>query len=180
MPAHIVEQFDGSSRTAQRILVAVLLVLAAGLGVLGSVAPDDDVSASVQLWVSISLAAVFVAASWMFSRMRLELEIDDRGFSARVRPFRSVRVDADSVEHAELVDVQPFSEFGGWWDRGLRSNRLLGGSGQTALRITYVQRAGAREPRTCRLTLLSAHAQLLFDVLQLGDRAAGSNTILRQ
>jgi len=180
MPAHIVERFDGSSRSAKRILVAVLLVLAVGLGAVGAVAPDDDVSASVQLWVSISLAALFVAASWTFGRMQLELEIDDRGFTARVRPFRSVRVDADSVEQAELVDVQPFSEFGGWWDRGLRSNRLLGGTGQTALRITYVQRAGAREPRTCRLTLLSAHAQRLFEVLQLGGSAASSNTNLRQ
>lgn len=180
MPAHVVEQFDGSSRSAQRILVAVQLVLAAGLGAVGAVAPDGDVSASVQLWVSIALAAVFVAASWMFSRMRLELEIDDRGFTARVRPFRRLRVDAQSVVHAELVDVQPFSEFGGWWERGLRSNRLLGGTGRTALLVTYLLDTGTREPKTCRLTLLSAYAQLLFDVLHLGDRAAGTNTDLRQ
>lgn len=168
-PISIVEQFDGSSRRAQRILVSVLLVLAAGLGALGALAPDDDVSASVQWWVSISLAAVFAAASWMFSRMRLELQIDDRGFTARVRPFRRLRVDAPSVVHAELVDVQPFSEFGGWWDRGLRSKRLLGGTGRTALRVTYLLDNGAREPRTCQLTLLSTHAQYLLQALQSGE-----------
>lgn len=171
MPALIVERFDGSSRIAQRIFVAILLILAVGLGTLGALAPDDDVSAALQLWISISLAAVFAAASWMFGRMRLELQVDDRGFTARVRPFRSLRVDAHSVVHAELVEVQPFSKFGGWWDKGLRSNRLLGGTGSTALRVTYLHRNGAREPRTCRLTLLSTHAGHLFDVLQRGESA---------
>lgn len=164
-PICAVERFDGSSRNAQRILVAVLLFLAAGLGVLGALAPDGDVSAAVQLWVSVSLAAACAAAAWMFSRMRLELQIDGRGFTARVRPFRRLRVDAQTVVGAELVKVQPFSEFGGWWDRGLRGNRLLGGTGRTALQVTYLDDRGGREPRECRLTLLSTHAEQLLDML---------------
>ena len=128
------EQFDGSSRLAQRILVAVLLILAAGLAAVGALAPDEDVSAAVQWWISLSLAALFKAASWMFGRMRLELAIDEHGFAARVRPFRSMWVDADSVEHVELVQLD----------------------------------IGARERRTCRLALLSAHAQHLIKTLQPG------------
>ena len=123
----IVELFDDGSRRAQRIFAATLLILGVGLGALTVFVPDDDLSGAGRLWVSILLVAGFVAASWMFGRMRLELQIDNRGFTARVRPFRRVRVDAQAVVHAELVEVQPFSEFGGWRDKGLRSNRLLGG-----------------------------------------------------
>ena len=168
MPALIVERFDGGSRRAQRIFAATLLILGIGLGALAVFVPDDDLSGAGRLWVSIPLVAGFVAASWMFSRMRLELQIDDRGFTARVRPFRRVRVDARAVVHAELVEVQPFSEFGGWWDKGLRSNRLLGGTGQTALRVTYLEQTAAREPKTCRLTLLSTHAERLFALVGPG------------
>ena len=164
----VVEHFDGSSRTAQRAMVAGLLVLGVGIGALAWLVPDDDVPAAVQPWIAIPLVAAFAAASWMFSRMRLELQVDDCGFTARVRPFRRVRVDAQSVLHAELVEVQPFWEFGGWWDRGLRRNRLLGGTGHTALRVTYLMDRGEREPTTCRLTLLSTHAGRLHDVLQRG------------
>lgn len=165
-PDPVVEHFDGSSRTAQRALVAGLLILGVGVGVLAWLVPDDDVPAAVQPWIAISLVAVFAAASWRFSRMRLELQVDDRGFTVRVRPFRRVRVDAQSVVKAELVEVQPFWEFGGWWDRGLRRNRLLGGTGHTALRVTYLKGRGEREPTTCRLTLLSTHAGHLLDILQ--------------
>ena len=164
----VVEHFDGSSRTAQRAMVAGLLILGVGIGALAWLVPDDDVPAAVQPWIAIPLVAVFAAASWMFSRMRLELQVDNCGFTARVRPFRRVRVDAQSVVQAELVEVQPFWEFGGWWDRGLRRNRLLGGSGHTALRVTYSMDKGEREPTTCRLTLLSTHAGRLLDVLQRG------------
>ena len=168
MPALIVERFDGGSRRAQRIFVAALLNMGVGLGVLAVFVPVDDLSGAGLLWVSILLVAGFVAASWMFGRMRLELQIEDCGFAARVRPFRRVRVDAQAVVHAELVEVQPVSEFGGWWDKGPRSNRLLGGTGQTALRVTYLEHTAAREPKICRLTLLSTHAERLFAVVGPG------------
>lgn len=162
MAKQLVERFDGTSRRAQWIFVAALVVMGVGLAVLIMAVPDHDFSGTVRLWVSISLAALFTAASWMFSRMRLELHVDDDGFTARVRPFRRVRVDARSVVSAELVELQPFWEFGGWWDKGPRSNRLLGGTGSTALRVTYLLNAGARKPRTCCLTLLTAHHERLL------------------
>jgi hypothetical protein len=165
-----VESFDGTNRRAQRIIVAVLLVLAIGLGTLVSVVPDEDSAGAARLWVGISLAAVLVAGSRVFSRMRLELHIDEAGFTVRVWPFRRVRVDAQAVVDAELVEVRPFWEFGGWWHKGLRSNRFLGGTGSTALRVTYLHQAGAREPKTCRLTLLTSHAEHLLDVLQRRPR----------
>ena len=55
-----------------------------------------------------------------------------------------------------------------WWDKGPRSNRLLGGTGQSALRVTYLEQTAAREPKTCRLTLLSTHAERLFAVVGPG------------
>ncbi|WP_419920969.1 hypothetical protein [Candidatus Poriferisodalis sp.] len=168
VPALIVERFDGGSGRAQRIFAAALLIMGVGLGTIAVSVPDDDLSGAGRLWVSILLVAGFVAVSWMFGRMRLELQIDDRGFTARVRPFRRVRVDAQAVVHAELVEVQPVSEFDGWWDKGRRGNRLLGGTGQTALRVTYLEQTAAREPKTCRLTLLSTHAERLFALVGSG------------
>ncbi|WP_419854415.1 hypothetical protein [Candidatus Poriferisodalis sp.] len=168
MASELVERFDGKSRRAQQIFVAALLVMAAGLGTLVTAVPDDDLTGTARLWVTVPLVMPFAAASWMFSRMRLELQIDDGGFTARVRPFRGQRVDARTVVSAEIVEVEPFWEFGGWWHKGLRSNRLLGGTGSTALRVTYVHQVGAREPKTCRLTLLTAHAGHLLDALQRG------------
>lgn len=165
MTHQLVERFDGTSRRAQRIFVVALLVMGGGLGLLIAAVPDDDVSGTVNMWLSISLAAPFAAASWMFSRMRLELQIDDDGFAARVRPFRRVRVDARSVVNAEIVEVAPFGEFGGWWDKGTRSNRLLGGAGCTALRVSYRLDTGAPEPRTCRLTILTTHHERLLAAL---------------
>lgn len=170
MPSELVEQFDGKSRRAQQVFVVALLVLAAGLGTLVTVVPDEDLTGTARLWVTVPLVVSFVCASWMFSRMRLELQIDDGGFTARVRPFRGQRVDARAVVSAEIVEVEPFWEFGGWWHKGLRSNRLLGGTGSTALRVTYLHHAGTREPKTCRLTLLTANAEQLLDVLQRRPR----------
>ena len=157
-------------------MVASLLVLAAGMGVFIGLVPDEDFSGATRLWVAILLALSFAAAAWMFSLMRLELQIDERGFTARVRPFRRVRVDAEAVVSAELVEVQPFWEFGGWWDKGTRSDRLLGGTGSAAVRVIYRHQTGAREPKTCRLTLLTAHAERLLDVLQRrpGPRGPGA------
>ena len=164
------ERFDGTSRRAQRIAVAALLILAVGLGTLVTVVPDEDLTGTARLWVTIPLVVLLTSGSWVFSRMRSELQIDDAGFTARVRPFRRMRVDARAVVDAEIVEIQPFWEFGGWWHKGLRRNRLLGGTGSTALRLTYLHHAGAREPKTCRLTLLTAHAEHLLDVLQPGLR----------
>lgn len=170
MPSELVERFDGKSRRAQQIFVMALLVMAVGQGALIAAVPDDDLTGNARLWVAIPLVTAFAAASLVFSRMRLELQIDDCGFTARVRPFRGERVDCRVVVSAEIVEVEPFWEFGGWWHKGLRSNRLLGGTGSTALRVTYLHHAGTREPKTCRLTLLTAHAEHLLDVLQRGPR----------
>ena len=131
-------------------MVASLLVLAAGMGVFIGLVPDEDLSGAARLWLAILVALPFAAGAWAFSLMRLELQIDESGFTARVRPFRRVRVDAESVVSAELVEVQPFSEFGGWWDKAPRSNRLLGGTGRTALRVTYLRPTSGRDPKTCR------------------------------
>lgn len=166
MTQKLIERFDGPSGRAKRIFVAASLIMGVGLGVLIAAVPDDDLAGTVRLWLSISLMAPFAAASWMFSRMRLELHVDEHGFTARVRPFRRVRVDARTVVSAELVELEPFWEFGGWWDKGLRSNRLLGGTGSTALRVTYRLDTSAREPRTRCLTLLTAHHEHLFDTLR--------------
>ena len=170
VPSEIVERFDGTSRRAQRVVVVALLVLAIGLGTFVTVVPDEDLTGAARLWVSVPLVVSFVCGSWMFSRMRFELRIDDDGFTACVRPFRGQRVDARAVVSAEIVEVEPFWEFGGWWHKGLRSNRLLGGNGSTALRVTYLHHAGTREPKTCRLTLLTAHAGRLLDILQRRPR----------
>ena len=169
--AVICERFDGGSRRAQRVTVASLLVLAAGLGVFVGLVPDEDFSGAARLWFAILLALPFAAGAWVFSLMRLELKIDEHGFTARVRPFRRVRVDAQSVVSTELVDVQPFSEFGGWWDKRSGSDRLLGGTGTTALRVTYVRPTSGRDPKTCRLHLLTTHTDRLLAALQRGAQS---------
>ena len=86
-------------------MVASLLVLAVGMGVFVGFVPDEDLSGAARLWVAILVALPFAAAAWMFSLMCLELEIDEHGFTARVRPFRRVRVDAESVVSTDLVEM---------------------------------------------------------------------------
>lgn len=166
MPEVVIERFDGGSRRAQRIMVASLLVLAAGMAVLVGLVPDEDLSGAARLWLTILVALPFAAGAWAFSLMRLELQIDESGFTARVRPFRRVRVDAESVLSTELVEVQPFSEFGGWWDKRSGADRLLGGTGHTALRVTYVRQSTGRHPQACRLHLLTTHTDRLLAVLR--------------
>ena len=63
-----------------------------------------------------------------------------------------MRVDALSVLSAELVEVQPFSEFGGCWDKRSGADPLLAGTGRTALRVSYRRPTTGRDPKTCRPT----------------------------
>ena len=174
MPEVVIERFDGGSRRAQRIMVASLLVLAAGTGVSVGLVPDEDISGAARLWLAILVALPFAAGVWTFGLMRLELQIDESGFTARVRPFRRVRVDAESVVSTDLVEVQPFSEFGGWWDKRSGADRLLGGTGHTALRVTHLRQTSGPDPQTRRLYLLTTHTDRLLAALQSGDSEPGA------
>lgn len=161
----IIEHFDGTTRRAQLVLSATFALMAAGILVLALLVPDGT-SAAVRLWVSVPLSLFLGLVGWVFARMRLELRIFPGGFAARVRPSRLVRIESGDVVLAELVEVSPFWEYGGWIDRRKPGDRLLGGCGRTALRTTYLVRDskqdGSGGPKTRRLTLLTGESERLL------------------
>ena len=70
-PGKAVKRFDDKNRRTQPIMVASLLVLAVGLGLLIGLVPDEDISGAVRLWSAI-LVALPCCRAWLFSRTRVK------------------------------------------------------------------------------------------------------------
>ncbi len=173
----IIEHFDGTTRRAQVVLSSTFALMAVGLLVLALLVPSDQ-SATVRLWVSVPMSLLLAVVGWVFARMRFELRTFPGGFAARVRPSRWVRIESSEVVLAELVEVSPFWEYGGWIDKRNFGDRLLGGCGRTALRTTYVVRNGKQDgsdkPKTRRLTLLTGEAERLLAHVHPADAGDSS------
>lgn len=172
----VVEEFDGASRRAQVAITATFALLAVGLFSLIQFVLDD-LSAAVRLWISVPLSLPLGLAAWVVARMRLELRTFPDGLAARVRPTRWVRVNSSDVVVAEMVEISPFWEFGGWMDKRNFGDRLLGGRGSVALRMTYrlpdSSQGGQHELKTHRLTLLTEEAQRLLAHLRSSGYVSG-------
>jgi len=64
-------------------------------------------------------------------------------------------VPIDQVLTSEVVKIDPLRDYGGWGIKGTRRDRLVGGGGTTALRITYTHESGEER----KLTFLTDRAE---------------------
>ncbi len=110
------------------------------------------VLASLMFLCLMVLCFVF---SYGLLRMYLELRIDDERIAARAWPFPSTVVPIDQVLKSEVVEINPMWEYGGWGLKGTKRDRLIGGGGTTALRITYTHESGEER----KLTFLTDRAE---------------------
>ena len=106
-----------------------------------------------------ALIALLMVLCFVFSygllRMYLELRIDDERIAARAWPFPSTVVPIDQVLKSEVVEINPMWEYGGWGIKGTKRDRLIGGGGTTAVRITYIHESGEER----KLTFLTERAE---------------------
>ena len=84
----------------------------------------------------------------------LEIRIGENSVAARAWPLPSTVVCIDQVVTSEVVQINPYRDYGGWGFRGPAQDRLIGGGGTTALRITYTHEPG----ETRKLTFLTDRA----------------------
>ena len=68
--------------------------------------------------------------------------------TARAWPFPGTVVPIDQVLTSEVVKIDPLRDYGGWGIKGTRRDRLVGGGGTTALRITYTHESGEERKLT--------------------------------
>lgn len=86
--------------------------------------------------------------------LHLELRIDKMDVAARAWPSPWTRIPIDQVLASEVVEINPFKDYGGWGIKGTERDRLIGGGGTTALRITYTHTSGGER----KLTFLTDRA----------------------
>ncbi len=106
----------------------------------------------------MALAALVMVLCFAFSyvilRLHLELRIDDERVAARAWPFPPTVVPIDQVLKSEVVEIDPMRDYRGWGLKGTARDRLIGGGGTTALRITYTHESGEER----KLTFLTERA----------------------
>ncbi len=100
------------------------------------------------------LAVLCLCCAVGILRQYLELRIDDNRVAARAWPFPWTVVPIDQILTSEVVQVDPRRDYGGWGFKGLAQDRLIGGGGTTALRITYTHESGEKR----KLTFLTDRA----------------------
>ncbi len=114
---------------------------------------DAALSGLERIGVSVAVI-VGIAAAYSLWRADLQLRIDSERVAARAWPFRSTIVSIDRVLNSEVVTIDPLRDYGGWGLKGTRRDKLIGGGGTTALRITYLHESGEER----KLTFLTDRA----------------------
>ncbi len=61
----------------------------------------------------------------------------------------------DRVLNSEVVKIDPMRDYGGWGLKGTRRDKLIGGGGTSAIRITYTHKSGEER----KLTFLTDQAE---------------------
>lgn len=132
-------------------------VVSAVCGVIAGYGVTDLYSSGESLFeiVGVALTAVLCFCFAVgIMRLYLELRIDQDRVAARAWPFPWTVVPIDQIITSEVVQVDPRRDYGGWGFKGLAQDRLIGGGGTTALRITYTHESGEKR----KLTFLTDRA----------------------
>lgn len=112
---------------------------------------DSDLEAILSAMATVILFVV----SYGLWNLHLELRINKTQISARAWPFQRTKISIDQVLTSETVKIDPFQDYNGWGIKGTRQDRLIGGGGTTALRITYNHESGEER----KLTFLTDRAE---------------------
>lgn len=92
-------------------------------------------------------------------RTRFQLIISNNKVLAQIWPFRGVEVDIYKIISVQTIEIDPLCEYGGWGVKGSARDRLLGGRGVIALRVTYADDGN----RT--LTFLTSKAEIACNLI---------------
>ena len=141
-----------------RTMFLVGAVVIAVLGAIGSYGVTDLYSSGESVFKVVGAALVTgltFGVSFGLLRLHLELRIDRKRVAARAWPFPWTVVPIDQVLASEVVQIDPLWDYGGWGLKGIAQDRLIGGGGTTALRITYTHESGEER----KLTFLTERAE---------------------
>ena len=114
---------------------------------------DSTISGLERIGVAVAMVAGIVVSYGLW-RADLVLRVDGERIAARAWPFRSTVVSINQVLKSEVVTIDPLRDYGGWGLKGNRRDRLIGGGGTTALRVTYLHKSGEER----KLTFLTERA----------------------
>ena len=118
-----------------------------------------DLYSSGESVFKVVVAALVTVLTFVVSfgllRLHLELRIDRKRIATRAWPFPWTVVPIDQVLASEVVQIDPLRDYGGWGLKGITQDRLIGGGGTTAVRITYTHKSGEER----KLTFLTDQAE---------------------
>ncbi len=144
------EKYDLMCRVMFLIGAAINIVIA-GFAVTGIV--DSSLSNLDRIGATVATFAC-IAAAYTLWCLDLELRINSERVTARAWPLRSTVVPIDQVLNTEVVQIDPMGDYGGWGLKGTKQDKLIGGGGTTALRITYLHESSEER----KLTFLTDRA----------------------
>ena len=145
------EPYDPMFR-AMFLVSAVIILAIIGFGFTDAFDPKRS---SLER-VGVSVAILFgIASAYVLWRLDLELRINSERVRARAWPLRSTVVPIDQITHTEIVTIDPLGDYGGWGLKGTKRDKLIGGGGTTALRITYLHESGEER----KITFLTDRAE---------------------
>jgi len=144
------ESYDPMFRAIFLVSAGAIIVMI-GFGVVDIA--DSTLSGLERIGVAVAMITGVVVAYSLW-RADLILSIDGERIAARAWPFRSTVVFINQVLKSEVVTIDPLRDYGGWGLKGSRRDKLIGGGGTTALRITYLHESGEER----KLTFLTERA----------------------
>ena len=144
------EPYDPMFRAIFLVSAGAIVVMI-GFGVVDIA--DSTLSGLERIGVAVAMITGVVVAYSLW-RADLVLRVDGERIAARAWPFRSTVVFINQVLKSEVVTIDPLRDYGGWGLKGSRRDKLIGGGGTTALRITYLHESGEER----KLTFLTERA----------------------
>lgn len=140
-----------------RAIFLVMAAIIAALGVISGYGVTDLYSSGESDFKVVGAALIlvfFFVVSYGLSRLHLELRIGKKRVEARAWPSPWTVVPFDQILTSEVVKIDPFNDYGGWGLKRFEQDRLIGGGGTTALRVTYTHESGEKR----KLTFLTDRA----------------------
>ena len=144
------EPYDPMFRAIFLVSAGAIIVII-GFGVVDIA--DSTRSGLERIGVAMAMITGVVVAYSLW-RADLVLRVDSERIAARAWPLRSTVVIINQVLKSEVVTIDPLRDYGGWGLKGSRRDKLIGGGGTTALRITYLHESGEER----KLTFLTERA----------------------
>ncbi len=145
------EPYDPMFRAVFLLNAGIIVAITMGFGVTDIV--DSTRSGLERIGVAAAMVTGIVVAYGLW-RADLVLRVDGERIAARAWPFRSTEVSINQVLKSEVVTIDPMRDYRGWGLKGNRRDRLIGGGGTTALRVTYLHESGEER----KLTFLTDRA----------------------